>query len=130
MRRRFTFPDSREGRQYFRLVYEALVSRGSQRGDQRQSKDDHRSEARILKALKRISLPLDDLPKPSDGQPDLRLRQLACPEDGNAVIELEQPDWKRLCDYVEQTQWAAGLTDLVVDLEDALDAAEKIEEPK
>jgi hypothetical protein len=118
MKRRFTFSDKQE----FRLVYEAFVTRGSSDRDKKYSKEDHRSEARILKVLKSISEP--DGPEPINGSPDLRMRVL---RGNNLSIELEQNDFKRLCEYFDNTQWAAGLTDVIVDLSDRLDTAEKVE---
>ena len=118
MKRRFTFSNKQE----FRLVYEAFVTRGSSDRDKKQTKEDHRSEAKILKQLKMISEP--DGPEPINSNLDLRMRVL---NGFPATIELEQNDYKRLCEYVENTQWSAGLVDVIVELEDALDTAEKIE---
>jgi hypothetical protein len=125
MIRRFHFDDTPEGRQRFRFAFEALLTRGTPKADQRQSKEDHRSEARILRALKAISDPHPDAPPPTDGQPDLRMRVL---KSGGGTLELQQPDYKRLQDYVQETQWATPLIDLVVDFEDQFDAAEKVDE--
>lgn len=124
MLRRFTFSPDKTGRTRFRLVFEAFISRGTQKQDQRQSKEDHRSEARILSALKAISEPHPDAPVPTEDALDTRLRVLRL---GGGTLELEQPDFKRLQEYVESTQWTAGLTDVIVELEDALDSAEKLE---
>ena len=124
MVRRFAFEDTATGRQQFRLVWDAFVNRGTPEQGQRQTKDDHRSEARVLRALKAISEPHPDAPAPAEDAPDLRMRRLHA---GGGTLTLEQPDYKRLCEYVERAQWTAGLTDVVADLEDALDAAEKVE---
>ena len=117
MKRRFTFSNKQE----FRLVYEAFVTRGSSDRDKKQSKEDHRSEAKILKQLKSISEPEGN--EPINGSPDLRMRTLR--EDGLS-IELEQPDFRRLQEYVEGCQWSAGIVDIITDLEDKLDSAEKV----
>jgi len=115
--RKFVF----ENKQDFRLVYEAFVSRGSAERDKKQSKDDHRSEARILKQLKAISEPEGS--EPVNGSLDLRMRILREP---GLSIELPQVDFKRLQEYVENCQWSAGIVDVIADLEDKLDTAEKI----
>lgn len=125
MKRRFAFDDTPAGRQAFRLVWDAVLNRGNPEQGQRQSKDDHRSEARIVRALKAISEPHPDAPLPPEDAPDLRMRRLRA---GGGTLTLEQPDYKRLCEYVERAQWTAGLTDVIADLEDALDAAEKVED--
>lgn len=118
MKRRFTFSTKQE----FRLVYEAFISRGSAERDKKQTKEDHRSEAKILKQLKSISEA--EGPEPINGNLDMRMRALR--EDGLS-IELDQSDYKRLIEYFDNTQWSAGLTDVIVELSDKLDTAEKVE---
>jgi len=125
MMRRFEFRDDKASRTWFRLLYEAFISRGSANREQRQTKDDHRSEARILKALKAISVPHPDAPDPDKDSPDTRLRVL---QRGGGIIELEQPDWARLQKYVDETQWSSSLVDVVIALQDAMDVAEKVDE--
>lgn len=110
---------------YFRLTYEAFLSRGSSPTDKRVSKDDKRSEAKILRALKTVSDPVGE--DPGEGKLDARLRVLKA---GGGVLDLEHPDFKRLQQYVEDAQWMSGLTDIAADLEDWLDTAEKVEPEK
>lgn len=122
MIRRLTFTDSPAHKTYLRLIWIAFSSRGSASSDARVTKDDRRSDSRILRALKSIAEPVGDPPK--DGELDGRPLQL---RDGGGSIELEQPEFKRLQKYVEETQWAAAVTDVVADLEDWFEAdAEKV----
>src|SRR6266487_1488526 len=114
MLRRFVFDDSSLGRQQFRLVWDAFANRGNPEQGTRQTREDHRSESRIARALKAISEPHPDAPVPSEDAPDLRMRRLL---HGGGALILEQPDYKRLLDYVERAQWTSSLTDIVADLE-------------
>lgn len=107
---------------FFQLIFEAFYSRGSAPTEQRVSKEDRRSESRILRALKEISDPVGEEPK--EGEIDRRLRTLK--KEGGS-LRLDQPDFSRLQRFVEQTQWQSGITDVVADLEDALETAEKSE---
>ena len=124
MTRRFTFPDTDQGRLWFWYGYLALARRGDPAQGTKQSKADHRSEAKIVRALNAISEPLPGSVPPLAGMPDNRVRGL---KTGAWVIALEQPDFKRLQDYLEATQWDATLTADLADLQDALETAEKIE---
>ncbi len=41
------------------------------------------------------------------------------------MLTLEQPEFKQLQGYVEDTQWAAGVADVATDLENWVDMADK-----
>ncbi len=122
MIRRLTFDGRPEHRVFFRMLYEAFRSRGSAKPDTRVSKEEKRTDARILKALKQVSDPTGEEPK--EHELDTRLRVLH--KDGG-VVDLEQPEFKRLQTYCDETQWVSVLTDLSSDLEDWLDTAAKVE---
>ena len=108
------------------MIYEAFLNRGAPQRDARQSKEDHRSEARIKRALDAITSPreLEHQVAPEPGALDLRPRIL---KPGTQKLVLEQPDFARLLRYVEECQWMPHVVDRAVDLADRLDAAEKVE---
>ncbi len=120
--RRLTFDATPEHVTYFHLLYEAFRSRGSAAPETRVSKEEMRTDAKILRALKTVSGPIGD--PPPAAAVDTRLRALK-PEGG--VVTLEQPEFKRLQTYVEATQWTSTATDVAVALMDWLDTAEKVE---
>lgn len=122
MIRTLTFQGTPEHRIYFRLLYEAFRSRGSAAQDARVSKEDKRSDAKLLRALKSVSDPVGEAPP--DGELDARLRALK-PEGG--ILALEQPEFKRLQTYCDTTQWMSAVTDVAADLDDWLDSAEKVD---
>lgn len=126
MMRRVTFDDSPQHKVYFRLLYEAFRSRGSAPDGKRVSKEEKRTDAKILRALKLVSEPIGE--EPAAGELDGRTRKLLDVVGG--ALELEQPEFKRLQTYVEDTQWMAAMTDVAADLEDWLDTAEKVEPEK
>ena len=108
------------------MIYEAFLNRGAPSRDARQSKEDHRSEARIKRALDTITTPreLEHQVAPAPGALDVRPRML---KSGKQRLVLAQPDFARLLRYVEECQWMPHVVDRAVDLADRLDAAEKIE---
>ncbi len=122
MKRRLTCDPTPLHRTYFRLLAEAFRSRGSAPADRRISKEEKRTDATILRAIKAISDPVGEAP--AAGDLDLRPRALK-PEGG--VIELDQPAFKRLHTYCEENQWVSSLADVATDLDDWLDSAEKVE---
>lgn len=120
MTRKITFDGSADHRIYFRLLYDAFASRGTASRDKRFSSDDHRSDARILRAFKQLGEPIGE--PPLEGELDARPRRLAAA----GTLELTQSDFKRLQGYCESTQWIAVMTDVAMDMEDWLDTAEKV----
>lgn len=125
MIRRVQFNGSSQSHKvYFRLLFDAFASRGSAPRDSRVSKEDKKADSRILKALKAISDPIGE--EPEDGAPDGRFRKLK-PEGG--TLELEQkPEFARLVKFCEEAQWSSAVTDAADELEQLLDAAEKVGE--
>lgn len=122
MIRRVVLDGSATHKLYFRLILEAFLTRGSAARDEKVTKEERRSDGKILRGLKAISDPVGDEPK--DGEMDGRPRALAAT---GGVIEMEQPEFKRLQMFVERTQWQSGVSDVSTDLEDWLDTAEKAE---
>lgn len=127
MLRRVQFDGTNEmDKAHFTLLREAFLGRGSAKQEDRRSKDDHRSESRIKRAMDSISVPREvvgqEAPKP--GAPDLRSRDL---KEEKVTLTLEQPDFSRLQKYADETQWMPHVIDLAMDLTDRLDAAEKVE---
>lgn len=121
MIRQVAFTGSSTHQVYFRMLYEAYRSRGSAAPETRVSSADRRSDGKILKALKGIGQPIGDAP--IDGELDLRPLTL---RSGGGTIALEQPEFALLQKYVENTQFVSALADLQCDLDDWLDAAERI----
>ncbi len=124
MIRRVVFDSSSQHKVYFRLLYETFATRGSASRETRVTKDEKKVDSRIGKALKAISDPIGD--EPAEGEIDGRFRRLK-PEGGS--LELEQkPEFARLVKFCEDAQWSATITDVGDELEQFLDAAEKVED--
>jgi len=109
-----------------------MASRGNQQNERGVgrtfSKEDQRSESKIVRQLKGITIPAPSQPEPERGQPDLRARQL---RDGGGEIELEQPEFKRLVEYIETMQWSGAITDDIADFLDSLEVESvKVDERK
>jgi hypothetical protein len=128
MTRRYTFPDTPQGALRCTLAWTAMANRGNPADGQRKSTSEQRSEGRIVRALKAITIPAPSQPEPERGQPDLRARQL---KEGGGAIELDQPDFKRLVEYIESMQWAGAVTDEVSDFLDSLEVdSAKVDDSK
>jgi hypothetical protein len=109
-------------RVHFNLLQQAFSTRGSAQPGMRVTSEERRSESKILRRFKACGQPIGEV---AEGEPDMRLIELnkLTPQP----FELEQPEFKRLQKYVLEGQWAPGLTDVVADLEDRLETAEKVE---
>lgn len=125
VKRRYTFDDTEQGALQCTLAWTAMANRGSPREGSRVSAEDKRSEGRIVRQLKALTVPVATQPEPERGQPDLRARQLIT---GGGTLELDQADFKRLVEYIESMQWSGAITDDASDLLDALDTCEKVKE--
>ena len=120
MIRSVTFDGTNErDRTLFTLLREAFLSRGNPKPEERQTKEDYRAEAKIKKQLDALSDPTGDAPATV---PDTRPRVLKAE---TVDLRLEQPEFARLQRYVDSAQWTPHVVDLVMELADRLDAAEK-----
>jgi hypothetical protein len=124
MQRRLTF-DGEKAAARFAFLYEALLAFGD--GKSERSRAIVRQEARILDALEPISVP-----DPSQmitceacgrrGNEDARV---LCP--GTHTVTLGQEDHELLVRYVDKRPWLPRVARTVVDVQDWLSAAERIE---
>ncbi len=116
----------------FKLLWDGFVS-GSQvervklqREQKQQSREDRKAELRIKRAFLAISEPVEDdsVPAPKDDDVyDRRTRKLTT---GGEMV-LDQSDFSRLVRYVDQVPWIMDVIDHVSELEDWLDAADRMD---
>lgn len=123
-----TFGDSSEDRTVFDLAYEGFVVGGilaGQLGAGKAAKpfDVVRTESRLVRKLKAISevdVSRPKFPVTQAGEPHRTLLP-----GGPHTLTLSQPELDLLIKYCEATPWNPVQTDAVVNMVDALAAAEK-----
>lgn len=128
MKREIPFDaESQRDRKDYRLLCDALITRGSQARDARTgevprlSKDEMRADARIKRALWAIGEADPESEALKGDEPDRRPRILA-----GGTLTLEQPDFSRLMDYVGNCQWTVIVVDEAMELIDRMDAAKQV----
>ncbi len=122
--RTLTFAASLLHAQYYAMLYKALAERGGSPG--RPSREDLLAERRLLTAFQAAGTPVGDPPEFIPGDPpgfDARFYTLTA--QGGTVQIRQKPDFALLERYLEQTPFQAGLTGILLDLEDWLSAAPK-----
>lgn len=113
MKRELVFgTDDRDARR-FGLLRTALLQAGDGKGPR--GIEVIRKEARLLDALDAVSVP-----DPVDGDPDHRKLR---PEASS--VQIDQPDFALLADYVAKVIWFPKVARDVVDLVDWLETAPK-----
>lgn len=111
MKRVLTF-DGPKASKRFELLRIALLSGGD--GKQPRTREVLRGEARLLDALDTISV---------EQGADNRILHPSLPQ----TISIGQDDWVLLSTYADTTLWAPKIAREVVDLQDWLSAADKVD---
>lgn len=122
MTRVLTFEGKGKHKIYFQMLCTALLTRGSAEPSTRVSTEERRLDGKVLRQIKAISDPIGAEPK--IGEQDQRAREL---KETGGTLNLTQTEWKHLEKYIEQTQWVAAVTDILLDFEEWFSAAEKVE---
>ncbi len=113
MKRVLSF-DGVKAEKRFELLRTALLAGGD--GKQPRNREIIRSEARLLNALDEVSIEAQD-----SVDKDKRVLK------ANAPVLLSQEDFALLSTYVDTTPWAPRVSREVVDLQDWLSAADKVD---
>ena len=100
----------------FELCRTAILSAGNGSGGR--TRETIRKEARLLDALDSISEPSEPIPQ----DPDARSLKV-----GTSTLTLTQDDHALLTLYLDTTPWTPRVSRDVVDAQDWLSAAEKVE---
>lgn len=128
MMRRLVFTGEKAAAR-FEYLHEALMGFGDQKGER--SRAVLRQEARLQDALDPVSEPDTEKHVSCDkcgrraNDDARRLREGL--NDGNAVVLLKEEDHKLLSDYVDKRPWLPRVARTIVDLQDWLSSADKIE---
>lgn len=97
----------------FELLYTGFLQGGNTLHPNSRTRDERKKEAKILRALKAISV----------GEPTAIKRELLTSDASNASITLEQDQHDLLVQYVEACPFTTQVSDVVDDLIDWLRAA-------